>query len=165
MKRLLGLAWLTPVMLLGGCGSADPNRPPVVRLGQEACANCRMIISDERYAAALVTREGETLKFDDLGCLIQHESAGCRPTTTYWVRDFQGNGWLNARAAAFVHSRRIVSPMGFGLAACSTSQAAAEAAKEAGSRMLRFDELSGFLAASSNEQPASTQSPEFREPH
>ena len=164
MKRILGITCLVPVMLLAGCGSADPSRPPVVRLGQEACENCRMIISDERFAAALVNADGETLKFDDLGCLIQHETDGGRPTTVYWVRDFKGNGWLNARDAVFVHARSLVSPMGFGLAACTTAQAAADAAKKAGSRMLRFDELSGFLAAGSHERQASTQSPEFRDP-
>ncbi|MGC8640047.1 MAG: nitrous oxide reductase accessory protein NosL [Isosphaeraceae bacterium] len=159
MKRMLGSACLVPLMMLAGCGPVDRSRPPVVRLGQEACANCRMIIGDERFAAALTTGEGETLKFDDLGCLIQHESAGFRPTTVYWVRDFQGDGWLNARDAVFVHSRSIDSPMGFGLAACPTAQAAAEAAQEAGSRMLRFVDLWGFLEASSSEPPALTRNP------
>jgi len=118
-----------------------------------------MIISDERYASALVTEEGDTLKFDDLGCLIQHESAGVRPTTAYWVRDFRGDAWLNARDAIFVHSKSIVSPMGFGLASAPTTEAAAELAKEPDSRTLRFDELKGFLSASSSERPAPAPTP------
>ncbi len=165
MKRMVGMAWLVLAALLAGCGPADPSRPPVVRLGQEACARCRMIISDERFAAALITTKGETFKFDDMGCLIQHETEGARPSTAYWVRDIQGDGWLNARDAVFVHSRTIASPMGFGLAAGCTAHALAERAKEPGSRMLRFSELWGFLAASGSEQPARAQSPEFRELH
>lgn len=165
MRRAAGRVWFVPWLLLAGCGPVDPNRPPNLRLGQEACANCRMIISDARFAAALITGDGETLKFDDLGCLIQHESAGFRPTVVYWVRDFKNDAWLNARDAVFVHSGSIVSPMGFGLAACPTSEAATEAAKEAGGKMLRFDELAGILAVSGSEQPASTQSPVLPEPH
>jgi copper chaperone NosL len=163
MKRLAAIAGLICALPLVGCGPVDLSRPPAIRLGEEACARCRMIISDERFAAALITPEGETLKFDDMGCMIQHESSGVGPATAYWIRDFGGNGWLNARDAVFLHSKTISSPMGFGLAAGPTAEAMGERASDTGSRMLRFNELWGSPAASRSERPATTRGPDNRE--
>jgi copper chaperone NosL len=106
-----------------------------------------MIISDERFAAAAVNGAGEALKFDDVGCLIQHEAEHASPKrgTLYWVRNIDGRDWLDARAATFVHSSRIVSPMNHGLAAFPDAQAALELANDPGSRTLRFSEMPGFV--------------------
>ena len=92
MKPILVLAGLIAAGLLAGCRPVDLSRPPAVRFGEEACASCRMIISDERFAAALVTATGEILKFDDIGCLIRQEADQARPEVVYWVRNFQGQG-------------------------------------------------------------------------
>jgi copper chaperone NosL len=121
-----------------------------------------MIISDERFAAALVTADGEALKFDDVGCMIQHESDGVRPDTAYWVRDVSGDGWLNARHSLFVHSKSIVSPMGFAMAAGPTAQAMANLAREPDSRALQFEQLPGLVAENSRQRPTPVHSPENR---
>jgi copper chaperone NosL len=103
--------------LIAGCGQVDICRPPTIRFGEEACASCRMIIGDERFAAALVAPTGDALKFDDIGCLVEHEAGGLRSDAAYWVRDAVSREWLDAREARFVHSPSVASPMGFGLAA------------------------------------------------
>jgi copper chaperone NosL len=104
-----------------------------------------MIIGDERFAAALVTATGDALKFDDIGCLIEHEGDRLRPDVAYWVRDSRSGGWLNAREATFVQSPSIVSPMGYGLAALPAAQAPDPKSSVPDRRMLRFHELPGFL--------------------
>jgi copper chaperone NosL len=114
-----------------------------------------MIISDERFAAAVVTATGEALKFDDLGCLIEHEADQIRPDGSYWVRDFGSREWLNAREATFVHSSSIASPMGFGLAALASGQVSDGPA----GKSLRFHELPGALADRSREPGADRASP------
>jgi hypothetical protein len=101
-----------------------------------------MIIGDERFAAALVAPTGDALKFDDIGCLVEHEAGGLRPDVAYWVRDAVSREWLDARAARFVHSPSVASPMGFGLAA---HRAGPSAGKPAGPTF-RFPELPAFLA-------------------
>jgi len=144
MRGRLGTIALAFGGILGGC-SVDPGRPPSIRYGEEACAHCRMIISDDRFAAALVTKGGETMKFDDIGCLVDHE-AGQRspPATTYWVRDFAGGDWLDARAATYVQSAKVHSPMGYGLTALPPKS------PETGP-VLRFTELPAVVAASRRE--------------
>jgi copper chaperone NosL len=159
MKRPAGFGRLAFVLLFTGCGPSDLHRPPALRLGQEACAHCRMIISDDRFASALETAEGETQKFDDLGCMILHESVGVRHETRYWVRDYGSDAWLDARDAVFIHSPRIASPMGYGFAAAPTIEHAAVPANDPASRTLRFDELWGFLTAAHTERPAATSIP------
>lgn len=139
--RRLGVFVLACGGFLGGCGT-DISRPPTVRYGEEACAHCRMIISDDRFAAALVTKGGESLKFDDVGCLVEREADQGAPTgSIYWVRDFDGGGWLDARSASYVHSAKVQSPMGYGLTALSPKSLNA-------GPVLRFTELAPVVAAS-----------------
>jgi nitrous oxide reductase accessory protein NosL len=146
MRRIPVLAGLIAAAALAGCHSGHAHRPPTLRFGEEACDSCRMIISDERFAAALVTPAGDALKFDDVGCLIEHEAGHLRPDVTYWVRDSSTGQWLSARTAMFVHSPRVVSPMGFGLAARPAGQTEGEPTAGPDARTLRFDELPGLLA-------------------
>jgi copper chaperone NosL len=160
MKRLRGCAYLVSSSLLAGCGTADQSRPPNVRFGEEACAFCRMIISDERFAAAVVIKTGEALKFDDIGCLILHEASQVRPGAAYWVRSFAGHDWLNAREATFVHSTRVRSPMDHGLAALPTAQAADELSKDTSGRTLRFSELPSLLGDQPWEPASDLSKPE-----
>ena len=142
MRRTIGMVWLLAAGLLAGCRPVDVGRPPTVRFGEEACASCRMIIGDEHFAAALVAPTGDALKFDDIGCLVEHEAGRLRPDVAYWVRDAASREWLDAREARFAHSPSVASPMGFGLAAHPADRAAGEP----NARLLRFHELPGFLA-------------------
>jgi copper chaperone NosL len=148
--------------LVVGCGKPDISRPPHLSFGQEACAFCRMIISDERFAAATVNGAGETLKFDDVGCLIEHDAGLGIPErdTICWVRSFDGQGWLNAREATFVRSTRIVSPMNHGLAAFSHARAAGELANDPGSRSLRFSEMRDFVWGQMRKTASNSPKPE-----
>jgi copper chaperone NosL len=157
MKGVGTRTWLlwSVLVLAAGCGPADTSRPPSVRFGEEACAFCRMIISDERFAAARVSAGGEVLKFDDLGCLLRHEATQTQPAAAYWVHDFRGQDWLNAREAIYVASGRVASPMGYGLAAVATAQAAREMATALAGRTLRFGDLAGFLRETRGDRPQS----------
>jgi copper chaperone NosL len=152
MRRIGGITWLVWIGLVVGCRPADIHRPPTVRYGEEACAHCRMIISDERFAAARVGADGETLKYDDIGCLLSHGANDVRPASVYWVHNFRGLDWLDARAAHFVHAANIASPMGYGLAAVPTAQAARALATEPAGATLRFEQLAGFLAETGRER-------------
>jgi copper chaperone NosL len=153
MKRSTRRGWLrtagllVSMGLLGGCLPDDRSRPPTLRLGEEACAECRMIVSDGRFAAALARDDGQTLKFDDFGCLIRHENAALRPGTTYWVRDFRTEQWLNAGDAVFLRARSITTPMGYGLSAVAADQAEEVRQANPESQALRLADVPGFLAA------------------
>ncbi|MDR7418618.1 MAG: twin-arginine translocation signal domain-containing protein [Armatimonadota bacterium] len=101
--------------------------PPVLRYGQDRCDACGMIISDPRYAAAARDAAG-VRRYDDIGCLLGHAGAALRSGQARgYVHDAETHEWLDAGAAAFVRSPAIRTPMGFGIAAYVTPQAASRA--------------------------------------
>jgi len=63
--------WLLISILLAGC--QKDQGPPKIRYGEETCDHCRMIISEDRFAAAYRLNSGLVKKFDDIGCAIQHQ--------------------------------------------------------------------------------------------
>lgn len=96
-------------------GSAQEEGPRPIVWGQEACAHCRMHISDPRYAAQLVTHAGDAASFDDPGCLFLHLAALAEPPADLYFRHASADRWLRAPDVAFVQGGP--TPMGFDLMA------------------------------------------------
>ena len=144
MKNLIRLGLVAAFLLPAGC---EDDGPPTVRYGQESCAHCRMIVNDDRFAAALVTPAGDALKFDEVCCLIDYLATNPGAAKTEWVRGYQSGDWHDARQALFVHGPRLQTPMGSGLAAVPTRGHADALAAELRGRVLRYDELPAFLKA------------------
>ena len=128
-----------------GCFGATEDRPPSLRLGEEACDRCRMLINDDRFAAALAMADGEKRIFDEIGCLLEYQAANTAPVRRYWVRCYRSSQWLDAQQAFFVHSLQLHTPMGCGLAAVPTFAEARELADELHGRIVRFDELTKVM--------------------
>ena len=127
MSRLamLAFAWLLGAAL-PACAKppSDLPEPVAVHLGEDECAHCKMIVGDDRLAAEVVGRDGSAAIYDDLGCLLSREAAARPDPRRVFVRAFDGAGWLRAESAIVVRSGGISSPMGYGLAAFGTRDAA-----------------------------------------
>jgi copper chaperone NosL len=120
--------------MAAGCGrpAAWPPEPAELRLGEEACAECRMIVSDARYAAQRRSREGAVEFFDDLGCLLTHRRGAALDPLGVFAATGEDGAWTRGDRAYLVHSRDFASPMGYGLKAFASRGAAeAEAAQHA----------------------------------
>lgn len=143
MNRLMFLTTVLAVAV-SGCGT---DGPPVVRFGQEACSHCRMIVSDDRFAATARTPAGDSLKYDDVCCLVDHAASDPERMTRRWVRGYQSGRWHEADTMHFVYGPTLQTPMGSGLAAVETQAEADTLATAWGGRVLRFHELKGFLDA------------------
>ena len=101
------------IVLVLGCHGV-PDGPSAIDYDHEACAHCRMLIGDPRYAAQLVTGDGDVLDFDDPGCLLRYV-ADAHPTVhRMFFRDAHRARWLVGPAVAFVVE---ATPMGYGYAA------------------------------------------------
>lgn len=133
---LAGLAKLVAVasLSLSACGSAASGPPPIT-LDETACAHCGMLVSDLAFASAYRTERGDALVFDDLACLLQELPS---EEARVWVKDYETSEWLDAEAAFFVRSESIETPMGGGIVAFSTREAA-----ERRGDVLLFPELKG----------------------
>ncbi len=126
MKRsLLMLA----VLLIAGCQEAVVDGPPELKLGRDECVHCGMIINDARYAAAaLIEADGrvKAVVFDDIGDLVAY--AADSPAAVIrkrYVADYATKQWLVAEEAVIVHVSDLHTPMGSGLIAFSSADAAA----------------------------------------
>ena len=143
MKRLTGLLLLVALLAaLTGCGgtSGEPQ-PPTIRYGQDV-SEMGMIISDPRFAAAIIPERGDAILFDDIGELCKyvqtHPSLLARAR---FVHEFAGAGWLRAERAWYVRSAEFRSPMGWGVAAFGEEAAARQAQRERGGDVLTWDAL------------------------
>jgi copper chaperone NosL len=142
---LLGLAWLTaagawwvtgrrqrlarPVLAVVTAGmlltttSCGPTIPAIA-LHIDECHFCRMIISDDRFAAAATTAAGRTVRFDSVECLAEWALAEDAPPRRLWVTDAAQPGTLMTVGEARFHRDAAVgSPMGRGWVAATIAAA------------------------------------------
>jgi copper chaperone NosL len=96
-RRLRGGA-AAVALIATACAAA-----PSIAFGQAACEECRMIVSDRRFGAQLVTEHGRTITFDSIECqrtwTARHGTTGVRET---WVVDADAPGTLIALASASI---------------------------------------------------------------
>ena len=105
-----------------------PGKPEPIALNTDACAYCRMLIGDGRYAAAIVTAHGRTVKFDSIECLVAYyrQASVAHDVATVWVSDFRHPGeMLDATTARFIDLGPARTPMGRGWAAVANARDAA----------------------------------------
>ena len=108
--------------VLAGCkASAVP-----MRYGQDECTGCKMIVSDPRFGAEIVTRKGKVLKFDDLGCMNEFIKSGNIAESDVqqkFVCDFnRPNIFIPVETAFFLMSGDLKSPMRSDCAAFATEE-------------------------------------------
>ncbi|BDG62204.1 nitrous oxide reductase accessory protein NosL [Caldinitratiruptor microaerophilus] len=139
-RQGVAVAALAALLLTGCRGGRDP-RPPAIRYDRDVCAECGMIISDERFAAAYVTKSGEARLFDDLGDMLVYEKKDDQEPIAYYVHDVRSRKWIPAEAAYYVRGESVKSPMGWNIAAFENEAEAREFAEKTGSRLMTWQEL------------------------
>ncbi|TWT44574.1 NosL [Phycisphaerae bacterium RAS1] len=143
-----------------GCGRGDDLSPPAIAYGQTECDYCKMIVSDEPFAAAACISADDgvwKIAFDDVGCLLDYlkENSG-RPPGAMYVHDFKTGKWLSADEAVYVRSEKLHTPMASNLAAFETRAAAEALRLHYPGQVLTFDALrkpASGMAATSRSSP------------
>ncbi|MBI4971041.1 MAG: nitrous oxide reductase accessory protein NosL [Candidatus Omnitrophica bacterium] len=130
------------LFLLIGCGNNALNLEPHIRYGNDTCSDCRMIINEEPFAAAIIVSPELTVKFDSISCLLRYHQENPSVGGTMWVHDFDTRQWVNARSAFFVQSKDILTPMGDGLLAFSSRDSAQAWVNKTKGTFYEFSELS-----------------------
>ncbi len=130
-------------LLLGACTPPPPEpKPPEIAYGRDMCDVCGMIISEPRFAAAVVTTDGKTLKFDDVVEMFSFEQRHPDTRVRAWfVHDYNSQNWTNGETAWYVTSPEIKSPMGGGIAAFADQPSAEMFANRHGAKAMSFEEI------------------------
>lgn len=139
---------LVAALLLAACSSEVLTGPPALRPGRDMCAECGMLVSEERHASALLVDDRglrSHLVYDDIGCMLDAEAEGLDGKTVLerHVRDLGTGTWLAAESAAFLVTDpdRLPTPMGSGIGAWSSPAAAATAAQQHGGMVVDLAQL------------------------
>ncbi len=145
MNRLPAAATLALVAIsTSACRQQSPDTPPTVHLDDDMCAQCGMIISDERFACATIIEDDrglpKPLLFDDLNCLANHQSANPGLTVLRrWVHDHATRTWLPAEDAVYLVSPDLPTPMASHAAAFESRASAEALQRDVGGDILTFE--------------------------
>ncbi len=136
MKKIL----IAAVLLMGACRSSAPE--PIDISAEDMCSYCKMAISERRFAAEYITGEGDAIKFDDIGCMLNYLGGkrGSAPAA-YFVMDYEERRWIRAEQAWFARSEQFKTPMGGGMAAFGERPRAAQAAARFHGTVASFEEV------------------------
>ena len=109
MKRALALA---ASLALACC--SGPLAPFALDTRNDACAWCRMAISEPRFAGQLVAPSEEPKLFDDIGCLGHYVSGALAlpKGSVAYVADHRTQAWVRAGAALYTRVDSLATPMG-----------------------------------------------------
>jgi copper chaperone NosL len=123
-KRKLNFALLLlPLMTLGF--SSCNSQPQPIKVGSDACHFCKMIISDNRFGAEILTQKGKVYKFDYIACLLDFSKAQKQSLDKagYYFVEFEAKHDLLKSSESFLlKSDELKSPMNGNIAAFSSKQ-------------------------------------------
>ena len=136
--KILSLCFL---LIGAGCGNRSPQ--PVDIEASDICAQCKMAISEKRYAVEMIDTDGNVIKFDNMDCMVRYVSAHDlkNKAAAWFVMDSDGKEWLDARQVWLVKSASIPGPMGSGVLAVKDRVAAGALSQRFSGQVLRFDDL------------------------
>jgi copper chaperone NosL len=108
-RRVLLIVTLTAATACAG----DPPAPVPIEPGT-ACAFCKMIVSDKRFASEVLAPHEEPVFFDDLACLARFlaNAGAIQPNTRIYVADHRSGSWIPAGRAVYTQVADTSAPMG-----------------------------------------------------
>ncbi len=114
------------LVICSACGSQE-LKAVAIEPG-EMCTFCKMAISQKRFAAEFINKDGEVFKFDEIGCMARYLKQHPQTPAVYFVADSDSGEWLEGNRATYVHSSEFETPMSGGIIAFRDRGSAEKAA-------------------------------------
>jgi len=138
--RLIISAFLF-ITIVPGC---SPEIEPI-DYGKDACEYCKMNITDNRFAAEIVSVKSKVYKFDSIECLFAFEYENMIDKSeihSEWVCDFSSpDNFIALRQVYYLQNDELRSPMGLNVLCLSSKEKLEEIKKSKGGSELTFREL------------------------
>lgn len=143
MRKILSIAVFLTLAIVACSSSVDLEATPDIRIGEDICEECGMIISEEVHSSAYRLTTGEQKSFDDIGDMVVRYRLrkGEDEIAAFWVHDFKTIEWIRAEDAFFVASYDLVTPMGHGIAAFENREDADALADDINGVVHEFQDL------------------------
>ncbi len=136
---------LSPIVLVifSSMMTSCSINPVPIAYGTDQCHACKMIISDKRFGAELVTQKGRIYKFDAVECLVPEVKLNGEEEYAFiMVTDFHRPGKLmNAQSSQYLISPNRPSPMGGFLSAYEDEKNAGKALEVNGGDIFSWEGL------------------------
>ena len=142
-KSTLTVAASAMLLMMGlqGCSSG----PEPIRFGKDACHFCKMIISDQRFGAELITDKHKIYKFDDTHCVVSFLKSGDVSKTAiadiYLIDYSQQGQFVKATESFLFQSDALRSPMGGNVAAFTAEDSLLKFKQELNGTAVSWNEL------------------------
>lgn len=118
--------------------ACSKSGPQEIAIGKDQCENCKMTITDAKYATQMITEKGRVYKFDDIKCMQDYEmSSKDAATAKTYVADFPSGQFFDSSRANFITGGSIKSPMNGNTQAYKDKAAAEKAAAELGASLTK----------------------------
>lgn len=137
------IPWSAILLFLALTFSSCTPEPEPIQYGFDACAHCKMTITDVRYGAEAVTKKGKVYKFDSIECMAAYlqEQDMEAEILHKLVTDFeQPERLIAVESAAILQSEALPSPMGMFLTAFGEQERAQYFQQERGGQLLNWQE-------------------------
>ena len=111
MRTLTFLFQIILAVLALSCqdNKLEPTEPIWER---EGCANCRMVLSEKRYAVQRILNSGETHFYDDINCALKHKHSD--DDGKLFVRPYGDEKWISAEKVNYQSGLRTPMNSGYG---------------------------------------------------
>lgn len=144
MKALVVTVVIALVVVVGAVVFLWPSQREgfePIAYGRDACAYCRMHISQPGFAAELRDRAGTLTKYDDIGCMLRAMVALHREVPEAWVEDHAGGGFVPLLSAKLVRAPDADTPMGYGIVAFKDEDVARAFAQTHAGELQRLEDI------------------------
>ncbi|MBL7994942.1 nitrous oxide reductase accessory protein NosL [bacterium] len=123
------------------------NNPEAIDYGYDDCAHCRMVISDQKFGAELITQKGKIYKFDSIECMaFYYRHSEFADVQSLWTIDFSNPGmWVKADGAYYLQSKNLPSPMGMFLSSFANREAAEAMRSQMEGNLLNWQEVMSLV--------------------
>ncbi len=135
------IAVLSTITLIffSSCGSIEKEP---IKLNKDHCDFCKMMITDPRFPAEVITKKGRIYKFDDVDCLKSFLKNNSQEYNSFYVTNYLPPHYLNdAHKLFYIKSSELRSPMGGNIAAFNDEQLAAEYANNLAGQSIDWETI------------------------